>query len=157
MIFVAILVPLESEAQEEQQEQPKVPQPQLLRGAHRGLQKKLADGTQCLLGATCNFCQNPATYWYSKSFFACGTEPKWEDGKLCVGSTCNACKNPATFWVSKSFTACGTEPCWKGGTACDGETTCKMCCNGYTWRWTDANQGYVSCKYPGEETVSTNP
>jgi hypothetical protein len=144
--LLAVLAALLLQAKGQEQPPPEAAQ---LRGsgAARSVQAKLADGTSCLLGTTCNSCQSPATWWWGKFSVRCGTEPKWENGVPCLlGSSCNACRNPATLWSSKRQYACGTE-CWAGGVACDQETTCKKCCSDYGWRWTDWNQGYVSCNY----------
>merc|ERR1719436_2354425 len=74
----------------------------------------VADGEKCVLGnsliSTCQKCQNPAGYWYSKLSHACGQEPKWNDGTICLlGSSCNRCKNKATFWRRKFSFACGKQ------------------------------------------------
>jgi Fungal cellulose binding domain len=50
---------------------------------------KWDDGKICGLGTTCNQCANPATYWESLAFTACGSEPCWADGTVCgAGTTC---------------------------------------------------------------------
>jgi hypothetical protein len=70
---------------------------------------KYGDGTLCVLGFSCNHCLNPASkfvvlspyisvelsliystfsihtaYWYGKAFTACGTEPQYPDGTVCI-------------------------------------------------------------------------
>jgi len=74
----------------------------------------VADGEKCIPGntliSTCHKCKNPAGYWYSKLSHACGQEPQWKDGTICLmGTSCNRCKNKATFWWSKRSFACGKQ------------------------------------------------
>jgi len=94
---------------------------------------ELKDGMQCGF-STCKRCKNPKTYWYKKAFTACGSEPKWDDGKICaLGTSCNACKNKATWWGKKFFTACGSQPtCLGKNKKCGSVTTgkCSKCCSG---------------------------
>ena len=86
------------------------------------------DGTVCdgLTFKTCANCHNPATWWPGKVAYACGTEPKWEDGTVCLD--CTGCKNSATWWPGKAACACGTEPKWEDGTLC-------LDCNGCKTFW----------------------
>jgi hypothetical protein len=66
-----------------------------------------ADGTVCGLGTTCNNCMNEATYWYSKAFTACGTEPCWPSRTICgAGSTCDKCCNGYSWKLDQFFTSC---------------------------------------------------
>jgi Fungal cellulose binding domain len=91
---------------------------------------KWEDGKICGLGTTCNQCANPATYWTSKLFTACGTEPCWKDGTVCLaGTTCKKCCNTARDALG---TKCGGAK-WKDGTACGVGTTCNLCENKATW------------------------
>jgi len=74
----------------------------------------VADGEKCVPGnsliSTCQKCRNPASYWYSKLSHACGQEPKWNDGTICLlGTSCSRCKNKATFWRRKLSYACGKQ------------------------------------------------
>ena len=50
-----------------------------------------ADGTSCWLGSSCNNCQNPATWWYSIGWTACGTFTCIPDGVQCSIFTCSKC------------------------------------------------------------------
>lgn len=68
------------------------------------------DGDRCF-SKECDQCENGHSYWHSKSFTACGEEPRWPDGKECfAGTSCGACERRATWWPSKGlfgWTACG--------------------------------------------------
>jgi hypothetical protein len=78
---------------------------------------KWEDGKICGLGTTCNQCANPATYWTSKLFTACGSEPCWEDGTICgAGTTSKKCCNTARDALG---TRCGgaATPCPARNTA----------------------------------------
>jgi len=69
------------------------------------------DGTTCLFGTTCASCINEATWWYTKTFSACGQEPKLADGTKCwPGFSCRACENESTWWAEKNSAACGKQP-----------------------------------------------
>jgi len=73
-----------------------------------------ADGKKCIAGnaffSTCQTCKRAATFWYSKLSYACGKEPLWEDGTVCLlGTSCNQCKNKATWWLSKFSFVCGKQ------------------------------------------------
>lgn len=61
----------------------------------RQLAGYLPDGTRCLLGTTCNNCYNPATWWWTKFFTACGTQGQClEAGTACnFEGTCSNCCN----------------------------------------------------------------
>jgi len=97
--------------------------------------KRWSDGTLCGLGTTCGFCKNEigGTYWWSKAMTACGEEPRWNDGTICVGDACKVCRNKATWWHEKVHMACGTEPKWQDGTVCGLGTSCNQCINKATW------------------------
>jgi len=95
--------------------------------------KTWPDGTLCGIGTTCDRCENEHTYWYGKAMTACGEEPRWGDGTICVGDACDVCRNKATFWHGKVHMACGTEPKWQDGTACAAGTSCNACLNTATW------------------------
>ena len=56
-----------------------------------------ADGTSCWLGSSCNNCQNPATWWYSINWTACGTFTCIPDGTFCSIFTCSKCCAGATY------------------------------------------------------------
>ena len=95
------------------------------------------DGARCVMGTTCNYCQNMATYWPSLGLTACGTQPSssvptWPDGTRCaMGTTCNNCRNSATYWQSLGTTACGQMPtCLAKGTTCRSGSSCNNCCTG---------------------------
>ena len=110
--------------------------------------KTWKDGTLCGLG-TCAFCKNGNSWWQSKFFQACGTEPAWEDGSICALGTCDYCKNAATWWPSKVITACGVEPCWKNGLLCSNNLSCKHCCSHPK---SSTKGGYGQCgQHPGAE------
>jgi hypothetical protein len=101
---------------------------------------KWLDGVQCSASTTClTSCLNPGTYWYSKLSTACGTEPRWADGKACtVGTSCTVCQNPATYWYTKARTVCGTEPKLADGKVCTVGATCTVCQNPATF-WPSKN------------------
>ncbi|KAL3909987.1 MAG: hypothetical protein SGILL_007868 [Bacillariaceae sp.] len=86
------------------------------------------DGHICVTSDMC--ASRSCNYWYSRAHYACGEEPKWENGSICAeGTTCNACKNKASYWYGKAITACGQEPKWDDGTTCAEGTTCYACGN----------------------------
>jgi Fungal cellulose binding domain len=97
------------------------------------------DGKICGLGTTCNQCANPATYWGSKAFTACGSEPCWADGTVCgAGTTCSKCCNPARNALG---TKCGGAA-WADGTLCGLRTTCSLCQNRATY-W--VSKAFTAC------------
>jgi len=97
------------------------------------------DGTVCVDGMSCNYCQNDATYWESKAHKACGTEPCWVDGTVCgVGTTCNKCCNTARDALG---TKCGGDA-WNDGTICGQGTTCNYCKNAATY-W--SSKAFTAC------------
>jgi hypothetical protein len=66
-----------------------------------------ADGKVCALGSTCSYCQNPATYWPTKSATACGKDPCWTYRTICgAGTTCNNCCNGYSWKLIDFFTSC---------------------------------------------------
>ena len=106
----------------------------LLAWSEKRSEARVADGTRCmplnqeirgLVLDECSKCSNEATWWWSKGFFACGAEPRWSDGMLCViGLSCEACMNPATHWWSKALTACGPEEMLETGKICFENRVC---------------------------------
>ena len=68
-----------------------------------------ADGTYCWLGSSCNNCQNPATWWYSIGWTACGTFTCIPDGVQCSIFVCSKCCNgPGTASTNGWSNVCGS-------------------------------------------------
>jgi hypothetical protein len=91
------------------------------------------DGSICA-GTTCNNCCNGSEYWDGKLFTACGAEPCWEGGSVClVGTSCgNCCGSNFAPWYTPGIGSCNEpEPCWSDGSICSAGTTCNNCCNQY--------------------------
>ncbi|CAB9517444.1 expressed unknown protein [Seminavis robusta] len=91
---------------------------------------------------TCCDCCHDDTFWagptkpLSLPGRACGTEPWWKDGRMCIpGISCHMCQNGDNQWDSVPDLlglpgrACGQEPCTPDGMACFGPS-CKRCCSG---------------------------
>jgi len=54
--------------------------------------RRYPDGTTCLMGTSCNACQNSATWWSAAFMTKCGKEPCWGGGTVCgAGTTCGSC------------------------------------------------------------------
>ena len=103
--------------------------------------KDLSDGTLCLLGSSCQRCQNPATYWYGPAFTACGNEPGYADGTTCLpGFSCQKCENPSTYWYGPALQKCGQEPKYEDGTTCLPGFSCENCLNPSTYWYGPAVQ-----------------
>lgn len=68
---------------------------------------KWADGAVCVMGATCNHCQNPATYWPGQAATACGAEPCWPYGTRCWAAiTCQQCCHGYSWKWTDFMTSC---------------------------------------------------
>jgi hypothetical protein len=68
---------------------------------------KWSDGTACVVGATCDRCQNPATYWNGLQATACGAEPCWPYGTRCWAvTTCQQCCHGYSWKWADLFTSC---------------------------------------------------
>jgi hypothetical protein len=66
-----------------------------------------ADGTACVVGATCDRCKNPATYWNGLQATACGAEPCWPYGTRCWAvTTCQQCCHGYSWKWTGMFTSC---------------------------------------------------
>ena len=96
----------------------------------------LDDGTPCDLASNCEMCHTKASFWYDVGEFRCGSEPNFDEGRVCIPfRSCNSCAGEEfSFWFTKSFFACGEEPKLVDGTLCQRFSSCRACENPPT-RW----------------------